>query len=89
MWPYPPPLFHNVALPTSSLPQCGPPPLFQAVSCAEAGVTLISPFVGRIFDWYVKNTDKKVYEPHEDPGMCVQCVCGVCGVHVCMCSVCT
>ena len=41
----------------------------QAVSCAEAGVTLISPFVGRIFDWYVKNTDKKTYAPSEDPGV--------------------
>lgn len=41
----------------------------QAVACAEAGVTLISPFVGRIFDWYVKNTDKKVYAPDEDPGV--------------------
>jgi len=41
----------------------------QAVACAEAGVTLISPFVGRILDWYVKNTDKKVYEPLEDPGV--------------------
>lgn len=41
----------------------------QAVACAEAGVTLISPFVGRILDWYVANTDKKTYEPHEDPGV--------------------
>ena len=32
----------------------------QAVACAEAGVTLISPFVGRIMDWHVANTDKKV-----------------------------
>lgn len=40
----------------------------QAVACAEAGVTLISPFVGRILDWYVANTDKKTYEPSEDPG---------------------
>lgn len=40
----------------------------QAVACAEAGVTLISPFVGRILDWHVANTDKKVYEPLEDPG---------------------
>ncbi len=39
------------------------------MACAEAGVTLISPFVGRIFDWYVKNTDKKVYAPEEDPGV--------------------
>lgn len=41
----------------------------QAVACAEAGVTLISPFVGRIFDWYVKNTDQKSFEPHDDPGV--------------------
>lgn len=40
----------------------------QAVACAEAGVTLISPFVGRILDWHVANTDKKSYEPLEDPG---------------------
>jgi len=42
---------------------------FQAVACAEAGVTLISPFVGRIFDWFVKNTDQKSFEPLEDPGV--------------------
>ncbi|XP_043269315.1 transaldolase [Venturia canescens] len=41
----------------------------QAVACAEAGVTLISPFVGRILDWYVANTDKKMYESKEDPGV--------------------
>ncbi|KRT81746.1 hypothetical protein AMK59_4931, partial [Oryctes borbonicus] len=41
----------------------------QAIACAEAGVTLISPFVGRILDWYVENTDKKSYEPDEDPGV--------------------
>ncbi|CAK9810647.1 TALDO1 [Anthophora quadrimaculata] len=41
----------------------------QAVACAEAGVTLISPFVGRILDWHVANTDKKSYEPKEDPGV--------------------
>lgn len=41
----------------------------QAVACAEAGVTLISPFVGRILDWYVANTDKKKYESREDPGV--------------------
>lgn len=41
----------------------------QAVACAEAGAFLISPFVGRIFDWYVANTDKKTYEPAEDPGV--------------------
>jgi len=41
----------------------------QAVACAEAGVTLISPFVGRILDWFVANTDKKSFEPTEDPGV--------------------
>ncbi|QWT19193.1 transaldolase [Bacillus sp. NP157] len=41
----------------------------QAVACAEAGAFLISPFVGRIFDWYVKNTDTKTYAPAEDPGV--------------------
>lgn len=41
----------------------------QAVACAEAGVTLISPFVGRITDWYQKNTGTKSYAPAEDPGV--------------------
>lgn len=41
----------------------------QAVACAEAGVTLISPFVGRILDWYVANSNQKTYESHEDPGV--------------------
>lgn len=41
----------------------------QAVACAEAGVTLISPFVGRILDWYVANTDTKSFEPKDDPGV--------------------
>ncbi|GAB6018580.1 Transaldolase [Chamberlinius hualienensis] len=41
----------------------------QAVACAEAGVTLISPFVGRIFDWYVAHTAQKSFEPLEDPGV--------------------
>ncbi|KAM8712538.1 hypothetical protein ACLKA7_012958 [Drosophila subpalustris] len=40
----------------------------QAVACAEAGVTLISPFVGRILDWFVANTDSKKFEPLQDPG---------------------
>ncbi|XP_028408335.1 transaldolase-like [Dendronephthya gigantea] len=43
--------------------------LAQAVSCAEAQVTLISPFVGRIFDWFVKNTDQKSFAPADDPGV--------------------
>lgn len=41
---------------------------YQAVACAEAGVTLISPFVGRILDWHKKNTGKD-YVGHEDPGV--------------------
>jgi transaldolase len=42
--------------------------MHQAVACAEAKVTLISPFVGRILDWYKKDTGKD-YAPHEDPGV--------------------
>ncbi|KAH8103395.1 hypothetical protein BXZ70DRAFT_888855 [Cristinia sonorae] len=41
----------------------------QAVACAEAGVTLISPFVGRILDWYKKNKPGPAYEGEEDPGV--------------------
>jgi transaldolase len=41
----------------------------QAVACAEAGVTLISPFVGRILDWYKKNKAGPAYEGEEDPGV--------------------
>jgi transaldolase len=40
----------------------------QAIACAEAGVQLISPFVGRILDWYKAST-KKEYAPAEDPGV--------------------
>jgi transaldolase len=40
----------------------------QAVACAEAGVRLISPFVGRILDWYKKSTGKD-YTATEDPGV--------------------
>jgi len=40
----------------------------QAVACAEAGVTLISPFVGRILDWYKKDTGKD-YQGADDPGV--------------------
>lgn len=43
--------------------------MHQAVACAEAKVTLISPFVGRILDWYLKSTGLKSYPPHEDPGV--------------------
>src|SRR5277367_361885 len=42
--------------------------IHQAVACAEAKVTLVSPFVGRILDWYKKET-KKEYGPTEDPGV--------------------
>jgi len=41
----------------------------QAVACAEAGVTLISPFVGRILDWYKKNKPGPAYADEEDPGV--------------------
>ena len=41
----------------------------KAVACAEAGVTLISPFVGRIYDWFVKSTGQKEYGLLEDPGV--------------------
>ena len=41
----------------------------QAVACAEAGVTLISPFVGRILDWYKKSTGRESYSGPEDPGV--------------------
>jgi len=40
----------------------------QAVACAEAGVRLISPFVGRIYDWYKANTGKD-YKGADDPGV--------------------
>lgn len=42
---------------------------YQAVACAEASATLISPFVGRILDWYKANTDTKEYAAEEDPGV--------------------
>jgi len=41
----------------------------QAQACAEAGVYLISPFVGRILDWYKKDTGKSEYAAAEDPGV--------------------
>ncbi|NEU73553.1 transaldolase [Hassallia byssoidea VB512170] len=43
--------------------------IHQAIACAEAGVTLISPFVGRILDWYKKDTGRDSYPAHEDPGV--------------------
>jgi transaldolase len=42
--------------------------LHQAVAAAEAGVTLVSPFVGRIRDWYIKDTGKD-YQGADDPGV--------------------
>ncbi len=42
--------------------------IHQAAACAEAKVTLVSPFVGRILDWYKHNTGKD-YSPKEDPGV--------------------
>ena len=48
--------------------------LCQAVACAEAGVKLISPFVGRIYDWYKKSTGTD-YQGADDPG--VQSVKGI------------
>jgi transaldolase len=41
----------------------------QAVACADAGVTLISPFVGRIMDWYKEADGVDAYAAHEDPGV--------------------
>src|SRR5256885_542270 len=41
----------------------------QAVACAEAGVQLVSPFVGRILDWHKKSTGRDSYPPAEDPGV--------------------
>ncbi len=43
--------------------------LHQAIACAEAGITLISPFVGRILDWHKKETGKDSYTATEDPGV--------------------
>lgn len=40
----------------------------QAIAAAEAGAFLISPFVGRIMDWY-KATEKREFAAHEDPGV--------------------
>ncbi|HZJ63027.1 MAG TPA: transaldolase [Kofleriaceae bacterium] len=42
--------------------------MHQAIACAEAGVTLISPFVGRILDWHKKSTGRD-YAPVDDPGV--------------------
>ena len=43
--------------------------LGQAIACAEANATLISPFVGRILDWYKKAEGKEAYPSDEDPGV--------------------
>lgn len=43
--------------------------LAQAIACAEAKATLISPFVGRILDWYKKSEGVQGYKPEEDPGV--------------------
>ena len=41
----------------------------QARACAEAGVYLISPFVGRILDWHKSHGESTEFLPHEDPGV--------------------
>lgn len=41
----------------------------QAAACADAGVYLISPFVGRILDWYKANTELVINTPEDDPGV--------------------
>ncbi len=43
--------------------------LHQAAACADARVTLVSPFVGRILDYYKKETGRESYPPAEDPGV--------------------
>jgi transaldolase len=43
--------------------------IHQAAACADAGVTLISPFVGRILDWHKKATGRDSYPPSDDPGV--------------------
>jgi transaldolase len=41
----------------------------QALACADAQVTLISPFVGRIYDWYIEKKGKREYDIEDDPGV--------------------
>lgn len=41
----------------------------QAAACADAGAFLISPFVGRILDWHIANSDRDAFAPAEDPGV--------------------
>ena len=43
--------------------------LHQAIACAENGIQLISPFVGRILDWYKKDSGRDSYPADEDPGV--------------------
>lgn len=43
--------------------------LAQAVAAAEAGATLVSPFVGRILDWHKANSGRDSYPAEEDPGV--------------------
>ncbi len=43
--------------------------LGQAIACAQAGATLISPFVGRIYDWYRQHDKVEDYAPEQDPGV--------------------
>ncbi|CAG8673669.1 337_t:CDS:2, partial [Cetraspora pellucida] len=42
--------------------------LVQAAACAEAGATIVSPYAGRILDWYTKNTNR-TFKSFEDPGV--------------------
>ena len=59
------------AKPWNYLPLCPStcyPCCAQAAACADAGAALISPFVGRILDWY-KAQHKRDYAPAEDPGV--------------------
>lgn len=41
----------------------------QAAACADAGAYLISPFVGRILDWHIANSDRDSFDPADDPGV--------------------
>src|SRR3984893_5317526 len=43
--------------------------IHQAIACGDAAATLVSPFVGRILDWYKKATGKSEYGPQDDPGV--------------------
>merc|ERR1712183_537033 len=43
--------------------------LAQAIACAEGNITLVSPFVGRIMDWYKKSEGVSGYSPKDDPGV--------------------